>query len=104
MMHPNPAFTSNPIFPGFPSMSGPTATSTSQHHSLPQSLPGTSAGNPYTNPMPGMSGGIDPAGGCLTFTSLFLIHVPGEGSSGMCQFEIGIHINHSCKEIKSSNN
>lgn len=67
MMHPNPAaFASNPVFPGFPSMSGPSATS-SQHHSLAQSLPGTSGTNPYSNPMPGMSGGIDPAGGCLAF-------------------------------------
>lgn len=88
MMHPNPAaFASNPVFPGFPSMS---ASSTSQHHSLAQSLPGTSGANPYANPMPGMSGSIDPAGGCWTSANLFLV-MSGEGSSGMCQFEIGMH-------------
>lgn len=69
-------------------MSGPAATSTSQHHSLPQSLPGTS-GNPYTNPMPGMSGGIDPAGGCLTFTSLFLIMSQVKETQGCVSLKLG---------------
>ncbi|XP_070210801.1 uncharacterized protein [Littorina saxatilis] len=64
MMHPNAsAYSSNPVFPGFPSMSGPSATATSQHHGLSQPLPGTSGANPYANLMPGTSGSVDPAGG-----------------------------------------
>ncbi|XP_070210795.1 uncharacterized protein [Littorina saxatilis] len=62
MMHPNAsAYSSNPVFPGFPSMSGPSATATSQHHGLSQPLPGTSGANPYANLMPGTSGSVDPA-------------------------------------------
>lgn len=76
MMHPNAsAYSSNPVFPGFPSMSGPSATATSQHHGLSQPLPGTSGANPYANLMPGTSGSVDPAGGCLPFFSHFNLQV-----------------------------
>lgn len=57
MMHHNPAaFSSSPVFPGFPS------TSVS-HHGMSQSHLGTSGASSYGNPMAGSSG-IDPAGGC----------------------------------------
>ncbi|KAL8579117.1 hypothetical protein ACOMHN_036056 [Nucella lapillus] len=64
MMHQNPsAYSSNPVFPGFTSISGHSSSSGSRHHS--QSLPGMSgASNPYANPMPGTSyglAGMDPA-------------------------------------------
>ena len=75
MMHQNSAaFSSTPVFPTFV----PTSGSSSSHHALGHSLPGTSgAANLYANPLPGTSGNIanmDPAGGCWFF-SIFCIIV-----------------------------
>ena len=81
MMHQNTAaFSSSPVFPGFPSMSG--SLSSSQHGSG-QPLPGTpGSANPFGSPM--MSG-IDPAGGCLS--SRYQNDKTCKETSGMVHFE-----------------